>query len=195
MQTFLLVSVLTALVIAVPYPQATKTSIAPGATLISLSAILPSPTATSPESTSLDIPITSVPTPDPDPEDDEDPESSSSKKNPHWEPIPIFTKPCQCQLATARYPCWATDALQQSCHFEENFSYGCYMQAVGGCPTPTRICSNLFKPTPRPGPHPCELGPNPPVLTSTPTLTGMPAANFTLPVLPTANVTFPRLSL
>ena len=64
MQTFLLVSVLTALVIAVPYPQATETSIAPGATLISLSAILPSPTATSPDSTSLDIPITSVPTPD-----------------------------------------------------------------------------------------------------------------------------------
>ncbi|OWY41626.1 hypothetical protein AALT_g1379 [Alternaria alternata] len=95
MQTFLLVSVLTALVIAVPYPQATETSIAPGATLISLSAILPSPTATSPDSTSLDIPITSVPTPDPDPEDDEDPESSSSKKNPHWEPIPIFTKPCK----------------------------------------------------------------------------------------------------
>ena len=114
MQTFLLVSVLTALVIAVPYPQATETSIAPGATLISLSAILPSPTATSPDSTSLDIPITSVSTPDPDPEDDEDPESSSSKKNPHWEPIPIFTKPCQCQLATARYPCWATDALQVS---------------------------------------------------------------------------------
>ena len=114
MRTFLLVSGLAALVTAVPYPQATESSIAPGATLISLSAILPSPTAITPGPTSLDITITAVPTSDPDTDDDEDPESSSSKKNPHWEPIPIFTKQCQCQLATARYPCWATDALQVS---------------------------------------------------------------------------------
>ncbi|KAG9189387.1 hypothetical protein G6011_06255 [Alternaria panax] len=83
MRIFLLVSTLTAMVIAVPYPQTTETSIAPDATLISLSATLPSPTATIPDLTSLEIPITLVPAPDPDPEDDEDRESSSSKNNPH----------------------------------------------------------------------------------------------------------------
>jgi hypothetical protein len=56
-------------------------------------------------------------------------------------------------------------------------------------------CSNLFKPTPRPGPHPCELGPNPPVISSFPILTGLPTMNFTLPTLPTANVTLPTVSL
>ncbi|KAH6877918.1 hypothetical protein BKA58DRAFT_85170 [Alternaria rosae] len=199
MRTSVLISALAALVLAVPYPQATDISIAPGATLISLSAILPISTTATPVSTSLNIPVTALPTSDPNSDDDddddnEDPELSSSKRKPHWEPIPIFTKRCQCQLATARYPCWATDALQ-SCHFEENFSYGCYMQAAGGCPTPTRICSNLFQPTPRPGPHPCELGPNPPVVTSFPNLTGSPTANVTLPVIPTANVTLPTVFL
>ncbi|KAI8942017.1 hypothetical protein NX059_000125 [Plenodomus lindquistii] len=33
-------------------------------------------------------------------------------KNPHREPIPIFSKKCTCDIATAQYPCWATDALQ-----------------------------------------------------------------------------------
>ncbi|KAH9866562.1 hypothetical protein J1614_008252, partial [Plenodomus biglobosus] len=85
---------------------------------------------------------------------------TTRSKRPHWEPIPVFSKLCTCDLATVGYPCWATDGLQR-CHFEENFSYGCYMQAVGGCPTPTRDCSSLFSPTPRPGPHPCEGGPGP----------------------------------
>ena len=115
MRTFVLLSALAALVLAVPYPQATDISIPPGAILISLSAILPTSTTATPDSTSLNIPVTAFPTSDPnsdDDDDDEDPELSSSKRPPHWEPIPIFTKKCQCQLATARYPCWATDALQ-----------------------------------------------------------------------------------
>ncbi len=116
MCTLILISTLAALVTAIPYPQTTDTSITPGATLISLSAILPVSTTTIPDSTSLNIPVTPVPTSDNDPEDEEDAESTSSKKYPHWEPIPIFTKQCQCQLATARYPCWATDALQVSKH-------------------------------------------------------------------------------
>ena len=29
----------------------------------------------------------------------------------------------------------------QRCNYEENFSYGCYMAAAGGCPTPTRAVS------------------------------------------------------
>lgn len=65
---------------------------------ITISAALPTPTTPLPFSKSAEMSITVLPT--------------STKKNPHWEPIPIFTKPCQCDLATARYPCWATDALQ-----------------------------------------------------------------------------------
>jgi hypothetical protein len=65
--------------------------------------------------TSLNIPVTSseeLPTPVPD-TDPEDPETTTTtKRNPHWEPIPIFTKQCNCDIATVQYPCWATDALQ-----------------------------------------------------------------------------------
>jgi hypothetical protein len=36
-------------------------------------------------------------------------------------------------------------SLIQKCNYEENFSYGCYMEAAGGCPTPTRAVSiHLF---------------------------------------------------
>lgn len=58
-------------------------------------------------------------------------------------------------------------------------------------------CSNLYKPTPRPGPHPCEMVPYPPressswsVVTSFPTLTSFPNATFSLPVVPTTDATF-----
>jgi hypothetical protein len=60
--------------------------------------------------TSLNIPVTyplELPTPGP---------TTTSRKRPHshWEPIPIFTQECQCNIATVRYPCWATDSLQVS---------------------------------------------------------------------------------
>ncbi|KNG46429.1 hypothetical protein TW65_06887 [Stemphylium lycopersici] len=175
MRALIVISTLAACIAAIPRPQAVSDPTTPAATLITLSAILPISTTLTSDSTSLNIPITAVPDPDPDngneDDSDDDDESSTSKKgNPHREPIPIFTKKCQCQLATARYPCWATDALQ---------------------------CSSLYKPTPRPGPHPCEMAPYPPrmtsswsVVTSFPTLTGFPNATFSLPVVPTANATF-----
>jgi hypothetical protein len=63
-------------------------------------------------STSLNIPITgSVALPTLVPGYDT---TSTSRRNPHWEPIPIFTKACTCDVATVRYPCWATDSLQVS---------------------------------------------------------------------------------
>ncbi|KAH9868008.1 hypothetical protein IAQ61_007315 [Plenodomus lingam] len=142
---------------AIPYPQAIPTILP---TLITNIPSLPTtptplPIPTGPQSHSLNNTITKPPRP-------------TRSKNPHLEPIPVFSKQCSCALATARYPCWATDALQ-SCNFEENFSYGCYMEAVGGCPTPTRNCTALYKPTPRPGPHPCEgvvgVGPRVAVIT------------------------------
>ncbi|CBX97274.1 predicted protein [Plenodomus lingam JN3] len=199
---------------AIPYPQAIPTILP---TLITNIPSLPTtptplPIPTGPQSHSLNNTITKPPRP-------------TRSKNPHLEPIPVFSKQCSCALATARYPCWATDALQmetaicgkseqdegqvnirvpycsfpsemensqsqsqsqsqvkqvriqtpfpffpqKSCNFEENFSYGCYMEAVGGCPTPTRNCTALYKPTPRPGPHPCEgvvgVGPRVAVIT------------------------------
>ena len=56
--------------------------------------------------TSLNIPVTTTVL--------EPGTTTTSRKNPHWEPIPIFTKECKCDIATVRYPCWATDALQVS---------------------------------------------------------------------------------
>ncbi|KAF1829380.1 hypothetical protein BDW02DRAFT_583748 [Decorospora gaudefroyi] len=204
MHSLLLISALAALSTAFPYPQETNGPTTPEASLISPSAILPSSTTPNPDLISVDIPVTAVPTVSANLDDEEeDEECRTSRRKSHWEPIPIFTKKCQCNLATARYPCWATDALQ-SCHFEENFSFGCFMQAVGGCPTPTRICSNLFKPTPRPGRHPCAIGPNPPNLT---TSVSKSLAETTVPIittsllsvgtlsLPTTNVTLPTVSL
>lgn len=118
MHRLLLISILQVLAAAIPHPQASDDSTAP---LTSLSEILPTSTVAIPDSTSLNIPVTAIPSIEPDPEDDgEDDDdgnygkSLSRSKKPHREPTPIFTKQCQCQLATARYPCWATDALQVS---------------------------------------------------------------------------------
>ncbi|KAF2678163.1 hypothetical protein K458DRAFT_423346 [Lentithecium fluviatile CBS 122367] len=55
------------------------------------------------------------------------------------------------------YPCYAYDALNR-CIFEENHSLGCHFMNAG-CPSPTRTCANLFKPTPPTGKHPCDLSP------------------------------------
>ncbi|EFQ91591.1 hypothetical protein PTNB73_06843 [Pyrenophora teres f. teres] len=140
MRILLCISVLAALATAFPYPQEIEDLPTPA---VPLTDIFPASTTTIPDSTSLNIPVTAVPTIDPDDDDDDDKgaemlNSTSSRRRPHTEPIPIFTKACKCDLATALYPCWATDALQR-CHFEENFSYQCYMQAAGGCAYPTRI--------------------------------------------------------
>ena len=112
MRLLFLISALQAMAAAIPYPQATNDPFP------SFSDVLPTATVAIPDSTSLDIPITPEPTPEPDTEDDGEsdvakPISRSSKKQ-HHEPIPIFTQACQCDLATALYPCWATDALQVS---------------------------------------------------------------------------------
>ncbi|KAF2821413.1 hypothetical protein CC86DRAFT_411103 [Ophiobolus disseminans] len=194
MRIAIIVGALAALVFAVPYPQELPDE---DEATASISAPFATPTVPAVLTTSLNIPLTTL-IPDPD-------TPTSSKKNPHWEPIPIFTKECKCDVATVRYPCWATDALQK-CNYEENFSYGCYMAAAGGCPTPTRTCKDLYQPTPRSGRHPCELGQNPPLITSVPelpssvpvvptlnvSLPGLPSANVTLPVtLPSANITLP----
>lgn len=77
------------------------------------------PTATVPilVTTSLNIPVTGTPASPSSLLNSEflsTTTTTTSRKNPHWEPIPIFTKQCECSLATARYPCWATDALQVS---------------------------------------------------------------------------------
>ncbi|EUC40334.1 hypothetical protein COCMIDRAFT_30709 [Bipolaris oryzae ATCC 44560] len=201
MHRLVLISILQVLAAAIPHPQASDDSTAP---LTSISEILPTSTVAIPDSTSLNIPVTAIPSiepvPDDDGEDDDDDNSGKSlsrSKKPHREPTPIFTKQCQCQLATARYPCWATDALQK-CYFEENFSHACYMQAAGGCPKPTRACKQLYLPTPLPGPNPCELKPNPnphvtptlPAVPSFPTLTGAPNVTLSLPVaVPSRNST------
>jgi hypothetical protein len=114
MRHLLLISALQALAAAIPHPQDSDDTADP---LTSLSEILPTSTVAIPDSTSLNIPVTAVPTTEPDTDDDgEDDEGKplSRSKKPHREPTPIFTKPCQCQLATVRYPCWATDALQVS---------------------------------------------------------------------------------
>ncbi|KAI1669385.1 hypothetical protein L13192_06844 [Pyrenophora tritici-repentis] len=197
MRVLLCISVLAALATAFPCPQEIEDLSTPAAPLTD---IFPASTTTIPDSTSLNIPVTAVPTIDPDDDDDDDKgavvlNSTSSRRRPHTEPIPIFTKACKCNLATALYPCWATDALQR-CHFEENFSYQCYMQAAGGCAYPTRICSSLYLPTPKPGPNPCQLLPRPPppIITSLPLITALPTLNFTWPAVPTKMITLPALN-
>lgn len=81
---------------------------------------------------------------------------SSRSRRPHTEPIPIFTSKCAC--VGFSYPCYAYDALNR-CIYEENFSLGCWFQNKG-CPSPTRTCTQLFKPTPPTGKrHPCDLSP------------------------------------
>ncbi|EAT79611.1 hypothetical protein SNOG_12811 [Parastagonospora nodorum SN15] len=133
MRIVLLVGALAALATAFPRPQDDTPDDTPDEPSDDPATIsLGFPTATIPVTliTSLNIPVT---------ESFEIVKPTKSKR-PHWEPIPIFTKQCKCDVATVRYPCWATDALQK-CNYEENFSYGCYMEAAGGCPTPTRARS------------------------------------------------------
>jgi hypothetical protein len=101
MRLAILFSALAALAVASPYPQDD-----PSDDPDTLSNALPSLTIPIVPTISLNIPITSavaLPT-------------HTRSKKPHWEPIPIFTKECKCNVATVRYPCWATDSLQVSVH-------------------------------------------------------------------------------
>jgi hypothetical protein len=154
MRLAIIIGALAALAIAVPYPQEDDTPDSPD----TVSDLLPTITIPPILSTSLNIPITTPAW------------TRTRSKKPHWEPLPIFTKECKCDVATVRYPCWATDSLQvsacssrvlnwshqlnpsrhikkqcnanvsiQKCNYEEVFSYGCYVAAAGGCPTPTRV--------------------------------------------------------
>lgn len=108
MRCVILLGALAALAAAFPRPQDQDNDPTPSA-----------PAVSSPLQTWIN-PITSyvppVPWPTPISESDDDSSSwfKSRSKRPHWEPIPIFTKECKCNLATARYPCWATDSLQVS---------------------------------------------------------------------------------
>ncbi|KAF1917442.1 hypothetical protein BDU57DRAFT_165295 [Ampelomyces quisqualis] len=186
MRVTIMIGTLAALVAAAPWPRE-DASDDPSEEPTTISLPFLSPTVEIPLTTSLNVPVTSslweLPT-------------LTWSKRPHWEPIPIFTKECKCDIATVNYPCWATDALQR-CNYEENFSYGCYMAAAGGCPTPTRACKNLFQPTPRPGKHPCDFGGPPSLVTPAPqvpsliTIPVLPTMSITLPVLPTNNVSLP----
>ena len=121
MRILLCISVLATLATAFPYPQELQDLSTPAAA--PLTDAFPASTTTVPDTTSLNIPVTAVPTTNPDADDDDDDDggaqvlsssSSSSRRRPHTEPVPIFTKACKCDLATAMYPCWATDALQVS---------------------------------------------------------------------------------
>ncbi|KAH7408514.1 hypothetical protein DE146DRAFT_629420 [Phaeosphaeria sp. MPI-PUGE-AT-0046c] len=182
------IGALVALAAAAPYPQ-DDSSDDPKEEPITIDLPFPTPTVPAVVTTSLNIPATTVP----DLPDLPDLPTKTRSKKPHWEPIPIFTKECKCDTATVAYPCWATDSLQR-CNYEEIFSYGCYMSAAGGCPTPTRVCKELFKPTPKTGRHPCDFGGPRPEITPAPSLTPvLPTGNITLPVVPTSNVSLPVL--
>ncbi|KAF1961581.1 hypothetical protein CC80DRAFT_499976 [Byssothecium circinans] len=185
MRLSLLSLALVGTVLAVPYPQEVTVP-------TSLPITVPVSTITSIPSTSLNIPITSTPIV---PTSGLNFSSSTRKKHSHTEPIPIFSKYCDCpNLATAQYPCWATDPLQR-CNFEELHSYVCWTSAARGCPTPTRACSALFRPTPVPGKHPCELGPiNPPEHTDAPepvTTTTVAVPTITAPIVTGPTITAP----
>ncbi|KAF2030758.1 hypothetical protein EK21DRAFT_111629 [Setomelanomma holmii] len=175
MRITILVAALVAFASAAPYPQDQEEP----DDAETISAPFATPTTPIPLTTSLNIPVTSsleLPTPISDTHP-EDPDATTTKRNPHREPISIFTKQCRC-------------------NYEENFSYGCYMSAAGGCPTPTRTCKNLFTPSPRPGRHPCELGPNPPLNTSVPEIsTLLPTLNVSVPIGPSGNVTVPVVTI
>jgi hypothetical protein len=105
MRYVFLFSALAVLASAVPHPQDDPIESVEETETSSLT--FPTLTAPLPLTTSLNIPVTSLELPLPG-------ATTSSRKRPHWEPIPIFTKECKCDIATARYPCWATDALQAS---------------------------------------------------------------------------------
>ncbi|KAH8704568.1 hypothetical protein GQ44DRAFT_716523 [Phaeosphaeriaceae sp. PMI808] len=190
MRITFVISTLAALASSFPYPQDQEnpndeTSSELPSAPVTISIPFATPTIPTLVTTSLNIPVT---------QSLEPPLPTTSRKRPHWEPIPIFTKECKCDIATVRYPCWATDALQK-CYYEENFSYGCYMAAAGGCPTPTRTCKDFFQPTPRSGRHPCDFGHGPPLITDVPTITTLipvvPTLNISFPVVPTLNISLP----
>jgi hypothetical protein len=100
MRLAIILGALAALVVAVPYPQEDDTPDEPD----TVSALLPTITVPAILTTSLNVPVTQLP----------DLPFSTKSKRPHWEPIPIFSKECKCNIATVRYPCWATDSLQVS---------------------------------------------------------------------------------
>ncbi|KAF2751456.1 hypothetical protein M011DRAFT_114865 [Sporormia fimetaria CBS 119925] len=88
-----------------PHPQLEEIPISPG---------LPLPTIPLPLSTSLNIPIT-APTAFPSILPPVNITWTSRRRWSHWEPIPIFSKSCDCpNLATVARPCWVTDALMVS---------------------------------------------------------------------------------
>ncbi|KAF2714774.1 hypothetical protein K504DRAFT_366514 [Pleomassaria siparia CBS 279.74] len=154
MRVALVLAGLTAIVTAAPHAQLDPSDIP-----VSISATIPTSTLWLVPSTSLNIPVTLstlLPT-----GLQCNFSTTRTTKRPgggHSEPIPIFSRHCDCPLlATVAYPCYATDALAR-CNFEENHSWVCWTSAGFGCPSPTRTCSNLFSPTPITGKHPCELG-------------------------------------
>jgi hypothetical protein len=105
MRFVFLLGALAALASAAPHPQDDPTEPAEGSETSTLT--FPALTVPLPLTTSLNIPVTTLKPSLPG-------ATTSSRKRPHWEPIPIFTKECRCDIATVRYPCWATDALQAS---------------------------------------------------------------------------------
>jgi hypothetical protein len=81
---------------------------------------LPTPTLPVILSTSLNVPVTSVLLPTLLPTglfpSNLSISSTSKRRGGHSEPVPIFSKSCDCPLlATVAYPCYATDALAVSC--------------------------------------------------------------------------------
>ncbi|PSN74817.1 hypothetical protein BS50DRAFT_567597 [Corynespora cassiicola Philippines] len=107
MRIFLCLAALVALVVSAPHPQDDLSEID-----TSVSPTIVTPTVAMPLSTSLNIPVT-VPSIFPTDLPILNITSTSRKRKSHWEPIPIFSKSCDCPaLATVPYPCWATDSLQ-----------------------------------------------------------------------------------
>lgn len=87
---------------------------------------VPTPTLSVVPSTSLNVPITSALIPTLLPTGlypaNSSTSSTSKRRGGHSEPIPIFSRFCDCPLlATVAYPCYATDALAVSKHL--SFSY------------------------------------------------------------------------
>jgi hypothetical protein len=104
MRLAIILGALAALAVAVPYPQEDDTPDEPD----TVSDLLPTITVPAILTTSLNIPVTQLPSLT----------FLTKSKRPHWEPIPIFSKECKCNIATVRYPCWATDSLQVSTLFQ-----------------------------------------------------------------------------
>lgn len=103
------IGALVALAAAVPHPQ-DDASNDPSEEPITIDLPFPTPTIPAVLSTSLNIPATELP----DLSDLPALPTKTRSKKPHWEPIPIFTKKCECDTKTVAYPCWATDSLEVS---------------------------------------------------------------------------------